>query len=419
MVKNKLLTLEVFRMDKEIQNQIKSVKDKHIPTGYVYTEAGLLPVEWKFSTLEDITEKITKTAGTDLYETLSISASIGFVNQAKKFGKELSGKQYEKYIVLNKGDFSYNKGNSKTYPQGCIYRLQNREVAAVPNVFESFRTKFGCAEYYDQLFISGYLNKQLSKKINHGVRDDGLLNLTGKDFYSCFLPVPPIEEQEKIAEILTACDKVIELKEKLIEEKKKQKKYLMKQLLTAKLGLNSSSKPWKKILLKELAEIDTGNSDTQDKVDNGNYPFFVRSEKIERINRYSYDGEAILIPGDGKIGEIFHYYIGKFDYHQRVYKISNFTNCKGKYIYYYLQQFFKKRAVNLTVKATVDSLRMDMLTDMPILLPEEKEQEYISGVLSIVDKIIITLEKELKEWKKKKKALTQLLLTGIVRVNKE
>lgn len=340
MVKNKLLTLEVFRMDKEIQNQIKSVKDKHIPTGYVYTEAGLLPVEWKFSTLEDITEKITKTAGTDLYETLSISASIGFVNQAKKFGKELSGKQYEKYIVLNKGDFSYNKGNSKTYPQGCIYRLQNREVAAVPNVFESFRIKFGCAEYYDQLFISGYLNKQLSKKINHGVRDDGLLNLTGKDFYSCFLPVPPIEEQEKIAEILTACDKVIELKEKLIEEKKKQKKYLMKQLLTAKLGLNSSSKPWKKILLKELAEIDTGNSDTQDKVDNGNYPFFVRSEKIERINRYSYDGEAILIPGDGKIGEIFHYYIGKFDYHQRVYKISNFTNCKGKYIYYYLQQFF-------------------------------------------------------------------------------
>lgn len=150
---------------------------------------------------------LTERAGQDKYETVSISAGIGFVNQAEKFGKELSGKQYEKYIVLHQGDFSYNKGNSRTSPQGCIYRLNDRETAAVPNVFESFRIEGQNADYYEQLFLSGFLNKQLYSKINRGVRDDGLLNLTGKDFYSCIVPVPPIAEQKKIAEILAQCDK--------------------------------------------------------------------------------------------------------------------------------------------------------------------------------------------------------------------
>ncbi|MDD6848086.1 MAG: restriction endonuclease subunit S, partial [Oscillospiraceae bacterium] len=211
-------------MNKEIKERIETIKKCEVPDGFIKGEVGLIPVDWKTAVLNDISEIITKTAGKGIYETVSISAGVGFVNQAKKFGKELSGKQYEKYIVLYKGDFSYNKGNSKTYPQGCIYRLKDRETAAVPNVFESFRIKSGCADYYDQLFTSGFLNKQLSRKINHGVRDDGLLNLTGKDFYSCVLPFPPVKEQEKIAEILSRFDTVIEECEKQVEEYKSLKK---------------------------------------------------------------------------------------------------------------------------------------------------------------------------------------------------
>ena len=66
-------------------------------------------------------------------------------------------------------------------------------------------------------------------------------------------------------------------------------------------------------------------------IENGIYPFYVRSERIERINSYSFDGEAILTPGDGDIGGIFHYINGKFDFHQRVYKYSNLKNYNGKY----------------------------------------------------------------------------------------
>lgn len=210
------------------------VKTEKIPEGYRATEAGILPADWQVQRLSEVATELTEQAGEDSYETVSISAGIGFVNQAKKFGKELSGKQYEKYIVLHQGDFSYNKGNSKTSPQGCIYRLNDRETAAVPNVFESFRIEDQDADYYEQLFLSGFLNKQLYSKINHGVRDDGLLNLTGKDFYSCMVPIPPVAEQEKIAEILAQCDKVIELKQELIDDLHQLKKALLWAMFPAK-----------------------------------------------------------------------------------------------------------------------------------------------------------------------------------------
>ena len=212
---------------------------KTAPQGYHYTNAGVLPNEWTSRLLSSIVEGITETAGTREIETVSISAGVGFVNQAEKFGKELSGKQYEKYTVLHRGDFSYNKGNSNLYPQGCIYRLNDRTEAAVPNVFESFRVSDGNPDFYEQLFISGFLNRQLYSRINRGVRDDGLLNLRGNDFYSCEVPCPPLAEQERIAEILMQCDKIIELKQKRIAEEKKKKEALIHRLLrTSKEALH-------------------------------------------------------------------------------------------------------------------------------------------------------------------------------------
>lgn len=271
-------------MNSEIKQRIKQIKNGEIPDGYRSTKAGVLP-KWDCVRLNQIAEPITKIVGNGTYETLSISAGIGFVNQAKKFGKELSGKQYEKYTVLNRGDFSYNKGNSKSYPQGCIYRLKDRETAAVPNVFESFKIKKDSPDYYEQLFTSGYLNKQLSKKINHGVRDNGLLNLTEKDFYSCYVPHPPIAEQQKIAEILMQCDKVIELKQKRIEEEKKLKKALMQKLLNPDSGIRlpGFKGEWKKTCIGDITELYSGgtpkSSEIENYADESGIPF-IRSGEI-------------------------------------------------------------------------------------------------------------------------------------------
>ena len=376
-----------------------------------------IPNGWEVKKLGEVVEINNTRVLTEKLEPLSISAGIGFVNQTEKFGRDLSGKQYEKYIKIQKYDFAYNKGNSKKYPQGCVYLLKDREYAAIPNVFECFRIKKHNCFYYEQLFISGYLNKQLFRLINAGVRNDGLLNINSENFFSCYIPVPPLAEQEKIAEILSLWDKAIEQTKELIAYKEKQKKGLMQNLLTGKKRLHGFTDEWKTITLGEVTEITTGNKNNEDKIDNGQYPFFVRSKNIERINTYSFDGEAILVPDDGNIGDIYHYINGKFDFHQRVYKISNFREINAKFLYYNMQLLFKKRAISQTSKATVNSLRMDTFTKYDICMPFNlDEQKAIADILCKADEEIELLKKQLDLYMEQKKGLMQNLLTGKVRV---
>ena len=400
------------------------VNTERIPNGYHITEAGILPTEWQVKKLNEVVTELTERAGQDMYETVSISAGIGFVNQAEKFGKELSGKQYEKYIVLHKGDFSYNKGNSKTSPQGCIYRLNDRESAAVPNVFESFRIKEQNADYYEQLFLSGFLNRQLYSRINRGVRDDGLLNLTGKDFYSCTVPVPPVDEQKKIAEVLLCCDRVIDLKQQLIIELQQLKNGFLQAVFPTK-GCNKPdirfpgfSEAWEQRKAKELCSISTGKSNTQDRVDVGTYPFYVRSPIVEHSNRYLFDEEAVLTVGDGAgTGKVFHYVNGKYDLHQRVYRMFDFSETiTAKYFFYYFSNHFYDRVMAMTAKTSVDSVRYEMIADMDIALPKLQEQIAISNYFDQLDHLITLHQRELEETKKKKRGLAKLLLTGGVRV---
>ena len=126
------------------------------------------------------------------------------------------------------------------YPQGCIYPLENREKAAVPNVFISFRLNSSVCWYkfYKSLFESGALNKQLFRVINSGVRNDGLLNINSDDFFNCMLVVPEYDEQTAIAQILSTVDKEIEFLKKGIEQEKLKKKTLMQLLLTGIVRVN-------------------------------------------------------------------------------------------------------------------------------------------------------------------------------------
>ena len=115
---------------------------------------------------------------------------------------------------------------------------------------------------------------------------------------------------------------------------------------TSPLGL--IPKDWDITTIAEIALIGTGKKDTQNKVENGIYPFFVRSQTIENINSYSYDGEAILTAGDGVgVGKVFHYIIGKFDYHQRVYKISDFKKYNGRFFFRIFSSKFLQRSFKI------------------------------------------------------------------------
>ena len=419
-------------------------KAEKIPEGYRVTEAGILPVDWQVKRLSEVATELTERAGQDKYETVSISAGIGFVNQAEKFGKELSGKQYEKYIVLHQGDFSYNKGNSKTFPQGCIYRLNDRETAAVPNVFESFRIEDQDADYYEQLFLSGFLNKQLYSKINRGVRDDGLLNLTGKDFYSCMVPVPPIAEQKKIAEILAQCDKVVELYQCKIDELKKLKKACLNMVFPEKGSMMPQIRfpgfkgPWKKYQLGEISTFITkGTTPTTYGFSwqNDGIPFF-RNDCIrnnifvygdfsyiseganEALQRSEIQGNDILIAITGDIGKvgIVPESIKKANINQHIARIRT-KSIEPYFVYQYLasdviQNDYKKIKTGISMP----QLSLEQIRETTISVPSTAEQRRIAAFLKEFDNLISLDQQTLGQWKQKKKFLMQTLLTGIVRI---
>ena len=380
--------------------------------------------------LSEVAIELTERAGHDIYETVSISAGIGFVNQAEKFGKELSGKQYEKYIVLHKGDFSYNKGNSKTSPQGCIYRLNDRESAAVPNVFESFRIKEQDADYYEQLFLSGFLNKQLYSRINRGVRDDGLLNLTGKDFYGCMVPVPPRDEQKRIAEVLLCCDRVIDLKQQLIAELQRLKKGFLQTMFPTK----GHSKPnirfpgfadaWGQRKLGDECEVTMGQSPdgstysetpsdyilVQGKADLKDGWVFPRIWTTQKT-KTAHAGDLIMsvrAPAGAMGKTAYDVVLGRgvagINGNEFIYQTLVKMDSEG---------YWKKLATG----STFESVNSDTVKNAELLVPQDiEEQKKIGAYFSSLDNLITLHQRELEEMKKKKKSLAKLLLTGGVRV---
>ena len=166
---------------------------------------------------------------------------------------------------------------------------------------------------------------------------------------------------------------------------------------------------WNEVKLGEVTDIKTGGRDVQDSVEDGLYPFYIRSEEVKRINSYSFDGEAILIPGEGRLGEIFHYANGKFDVHQRVYKISNFTDVNAKFVLQQMKKDFKQHAMRNTVKATVDSLRLPTIQSFTVFVSSLPEQTAIGSFFQDIDQLISLQQRKLEVLKEQKKTYLKLL----------
>ena len=167
---------------------------------------------------------------------------------------------------------------------------------------------------------------------------------------SALIPHPPLSEQKAIVRFLDHADEQIQYyiagKERLIALLEEQRQALVHQAVTRGLDPNVRLKSsgvewlgdvpehWELRRIRSLAAIGTGDKDTINRDVEGKYPFFVRSQNVERIDTWSFDGEAVLTAGDGAgVGKVFHYFNGKFDFHQRVYKFSDFKDILGKFFY--------------------------------------------------------------------------------------
>lgn len=192
--------------------------------------------DWPLTPIHTISERIQRRAKEDLQlPVLMISSSSGFVRQDEKYSRFMAGKSLENYIALDCGEFAYNKGNSKRYEFGCVFRLKEHELGLVPNVYVCFKLATSVdAAFYEHLFRADYLHDQLGALVNTGVRNNGLLNIRPIDFLACKVPVPPLDEQRRIAEILAIATTWVETYEHDLDLLRKEKAALMSSLLTGK-----------------------------------------------------------------------------------------------------------------------------------------------------------------------------------------
>ncbi len=185
--------------------------------------------------------------------------------------------------------------------------------------------------------------------------------------------------------------------------------YYRDNLLTSKKGL-------KQVLLSDIATIGTGSHDTQDAVADGEYIFYARGRKPLRLNSYDFDEKAIITAGDGVgVGKVFHFTCGKYALHQRAYRIVPYENVDAKFIYYYIVANFARYLEQISVHASVTSLRRPMFLKYPVLLPPIQEQKRIVSILdkleALVNDISIGLPAELNARRQQHEHYRNTLLT--------
>lgn len=249
--------------------------------------------------------------------------------------------------------------------------------------------------------------------------------------------LPPITEQQQIADFLdretSRIDQLIEKKERLLSVVNEREDTALRSLLSgtesSATGRKSTNTPWLPsvpshwdiIPLRHLVRITTGSRDTQDRTDDGQYPFYVRSMTVERIDTYSHDEEAVLTSGDGAgVGKVFHHVTGKFELHQRMYAFTDFKHMTGSYFFHFLRTFFHLQMTQWSAKSTVDSVRMPFLKSMLFAIPPRDEQESILNVIDarrrLDERIVAATETSIERLRELRTALITAAVTGQIDV---
>lgn len=415
-------------MTSEIKQRIEQIRRGEVPERYVKTALGLAPANWKRYTFGDIyTER--KESGDENLPLLMVSihsgVSDGEVDAAElpKQVKRIEDKsQYKKAVS---GDLVFNMMRAW---QGAIGTVRTTGMVSPAYIVAEPNDKV------NPLFMDYY--SRTPQMINQIDRQSyGVTDFRKRLYWDSFAPIgcilPPIEEQQKIAAILTTQDKVIELKEKRLAEKQRQKKYLMQQLLTGKKHLPRFSGERKKAKLKnilyerktyspkglEYPHVTLSTEGIFPKSDRYDRDHLVRDEDKEY--KITHKGDICYNPANLKFGAICENTFGDAIFSPIYVTFEVEENICKEYIANYLMRWDFINAVRKYEEGTVYErmvVKPEDFLKFEIFLPQIEEQAAIAEVLSAADREIDLLRQDIEQEKQKKKALMQLLLTGIVRV---
>lgn len=401
-------------MTPEIKQRIEQISHGGVPKGYVKTSLGIVPADWKCCNFGDIyTER--KEPGNEDLPLLMVSihsgVSDGEVNEEelpKKVKRIEDKSQYKKAVS---GDLVFNMMRAW---QGAIGTVRTTGMVSPAYIV---------AEPNDKvypLFMDYYT--RTPQMINHINRQSyGVTDFRKRLYWDSFSPIgcilPPIEEQRKIAHILTTQDKVIELKEKRLAEKLRQKKYLMQQLLTGKKRLPGFAFEVEETNIKAIStySVSTISQTTLESYEGKRlYPVFNANSIAGYVDFFENERPYISIIKDGAG-------IGRVRLCEAKSSTIGTMGCiharKGIsiiFLYYLLEEVDFNKYSN---GSTIPHLYYKDYSCEKVRIPDIKEQIAIAEILSAADREIDLLQQDIEQEKQKKKALMQFLLMGIVRVN--
>ena len=326
------------------------------------------------------------------------------------------------------GDILVSRLNPPIGRACMVPDLLNRIVTSVDNVIFRPDTNFNRSfvvymlssrEYFDH--TSNMARGATMQRISRGL----LGNIR--------IVFPPLPQQTKIVTFLdhetSKIDSLIAKQQRLIALLEEKRQAVISHAVTKGLDPTAPLRPsgidwlgdvpahWEVKRLKYLCLINTGNRNTEDAKEDGNFPFFVRSQTIERINSAPYNCEAILTAGDGAgVGKVYHYINGQFDCHQRVYMLTDFEELSGKFIFEYLENNFFNVALAGQAKSTVDSLRMPVFLNFEVTVPPNYEQNAIVDYIAKRKTTFANLSKQVEAaialLKERRTALISAAVTG-------
>ena len=224
------------------------------------------------------------------------------------------------------------------------------------------------------------------------------------------LPVPPLEVQREIVHILDSFTLLTAELTAELTARKKQYEFYRNKLLTFDNNV-------KIVPLADIADIGTGSSNTNEGLEEGKYPFYVRSQEPLRKNEYEYDETAIITAGDGVgVGKVFHYVEGKYALHQRAYRIHiNTPDVLPRYYFHYMRSAFLLYIQKTMFQGSVASIRRPMLNQFPVPVPTLDVQKRLVNVLdnfeAICTDLNIGLPAEIEARQKQYEYYRDLLLT--------
>ena len=312
---------------------------------------------------------ITGTDFTDLHE-INYQSCV-YVSE-ERYGQDPK-------IQLKNGDILITKDGTL----GKVAQVNGLEMPATLNggVFV-VRCKDGSLK--NRFILHYLLSKHFQSVVEQQKTGSTISHLTQALFSRLMIPIPPFEIQCEIVRIL---DNFTNLTANLTAEltaRKTQYNYYRNKLLSFDVQKSIRTAP-----LADIAEISTGSSNTDDAVEDGIYPFYVRSQEPLRKNDYEYDEEAIITAGDGVgVGKVFHYVNGKYALHQRAYRIHpKDSKLLGKYLYHYVVARFPGYIGKQMYQGSVPSIRRPMLNKFEVVIPPLEVQEKIAKILDNFDTI--------------------------------